>query len=84
MKNITVTVDDELYRQARVTASEKGTTVTAMVRSFLVEQVRERGVDSRYLKRNRALDRAFALIDDCEYQFGVADAVSREDLYDRR
>lgn len=84
MKNITVTIDDDLYRQARVTASEKGTTVTAMVRAFLFEQVRERDVDARYLKRNQALDRAFAAVDDCDYEFGVADSVSREELYGRQ
>ena len=39
---------------------------------------------TRYVKRNRALDRAFAAVDEREYEFGVADSVSREDLYVRR
>lgn len=43
-----------------------------------------RAVGTRHVKRNRALDRAFATIDECEYEFGVADSVSREDLYGRR
>jgi plasmid stability protein len=37
MKNITVTVDDEVYRRARIKAAEKDTSVSALVRQFLVE-----------------------------------------------
>ena len=35
MKNITVSVDEETYRMARITAAERGTSVSAMVREFL-------------------------------------------------
>lgn len=35
MKNITVTVHDETYRQARVWAAKENTTVSALVRLFL-------------------------------------------------
>lgn len=35
MKNITVTVDDDLYRRARVRAAEQGTNVSAVVRNAL-------------------------------------------------
>ena len=35
MKNITVSVDDETYRRARVRAAELGTSVSAVVRDFL-------------------------------------------------
>ena len=35
MKNITVSVDDETYRIARITAAERGTSVSAMVREYL-------------------------------------------------
>ena len=35
MKNITVSVDDETYRQARIIAAERGTSVSAMVREYL-------------------------------------------------
>jgi plasmid stability protein len=40
MKNITVSVDDDLYRKARVRAAELDTSVSAVVRSFLVDFVR--------------------------------------------
>jgi hypothetical protein len=36
MKNITVTVDDDLYRHARICAAYHDTTLTALVRDFLI------------------------------------------------
>ena len=35
MKNITVSVDEETYRLARIRAAEAGTSVSAMVRTYL-------------------------------------------------
>ena len=35
MKNITVSVDDETYRRARIKAAERDTSVSALVRDFL-------------------------------------------------
>lgn len=36
MKNITVSVDDDLYREARVRAAEQGTSVSRVVKESLV------------------------------------------------
>lgn len=35
MKNITVSVDDDTYRRARIKAAEQDTSVSALVRQFL-------------------------------------------------
>lgn len=35
MKNITLSVDEETYRQARIAAAERNTTVSALVRNYL-------------------------------------------------
>ena len=48
MRNITVSVDDETYRQARVVAAQRGTSVSALVREFLTglnAGVEQRDVD---------------------------------------
>ncbi len=37
MKTITVSVDDETYRRACIVAAGRGTTVSALVRDFLVD-----------------------------------------------
>lgn len=39
MKNITISVDDETYRQARIRAAEEGVSVSAMVRRFLQSRI---------------------------------------------
>jgi hypothetical protein len=41
MKNITVSVDEEIYRRARIKAAERDTSVSALVRGFLVELASE-------------------------------------------
>jgi len=45
MKNITVTVDDETYRRARILAAERETSVSAMVKEYL--ESRQRVVQNR-------------------------------------
>jgi len=56
MKNITVTVDDETYRAARIKAAAADTSVSALVRQFLnsfargeteAERLRKREVELR-------------------------------------
>jgi len=39
MKNITVSVDDETYRRARIKAAERETSLSALVKQFLAEHV---------------------------------------------
>ena len=50
VKNITVSVDDETYRRARTKAAEQDTSLSALVRRFLVEKL--------YPRRTRARPRA--------------------------
>jgi len=37
VKNITVSVDDEVYRKARIRAAEAQTSVSALVRDYLIQ-----------------------------------------------
>jgi len=37
VKNITVTVDDEVYHRARIRAAQADTSVSALVRDFLIQ-----------------------------------------------
>ena len=41
MKNITVSIDEHTHRQARIRAAELGTSVSALVRSYLQSLVGE-------------------------------------------
>jgi len=62
MKNITVTVPEDIYRRARIRAAERDTSVSALVKGFLVELASEEP-DARRLEREerelRAHIRAF-------------------------
>ena len=53
MKNITVTVDDETYRRARMKAASRDTSVSALVRNFLCEVAKEE-TEAERLKREEA------------------------------
>ena len=50
MKNITLKIDDDTYRKARVRAAERGTSVSAIVRTFL-ESLNEETETSEQQKR---------------------------------
>ena len=76
MKNITVSVPDAVYRQARVRAAEMDTSVSAEVKRFLIEFAEEGPEFDRLEKRMLELI-------DRPRKFGVKKRISREALYDR-
>ena len=80
MKNITVTVSDSLYRQARRFAAEQDTTVTALVRGILENYASAETDPERKLREEREL---LSRIDTREARYvGEEFAASpRDDLY---
>lgn len=77
MKNITVTVDDEVYRRARVKAAERDTSVSALVRQFLVDLAKEGDEFERLEQLEKAIREQIT-------DFDASDRVPRDELYDRR
>jgi len=59
MKNITLKIDEETYRKARVRAAAEGTSVSAMVRDFLVRQMDHE--DERESRRIAALEEIYRI-----------------------
>jgi plasmid stability protein len=59
MKNITLKIDDETYRKARIRAANEGTSVSAIVRNYLEslgkQDAEEKKADQKRVKRLRAL-----------------------------
>jgi plasmid stability protein len=53
VKNVTVSLPDEVYRRARITAAERDTSLSAMVRDFLMN-LRQVETDSERRKRLQA------------------------------
>ena len=74
MRNITVSVDDETYRRARVAAAERDTSVSALVRAYL-EQLASHETEVERLKRQEREIRSQIAA------FNAADRLSREDLH---
>ena len=77
MKNITVTVDDETYRRARIRAAERDTSVSALVARFLTELASGETDTERLKREERALRERIGT-------FRATDRLSREDVHGRR
>ncbi len=76
MKNITVSLDDETYRRARVAAAEQNTSVSALVRRFLAD-LAAGGTEMERLKREeRALRERV-------HSFRAAGRLSRDEAHGR-
>jgi hypothetical protein len=76
MKNITLAIDDETYRRARVEAARRDQSLSALVREYL-ESLARGGAD-----RNRT-QRLFAALNRSR-AFRAADRLSREDAHGRK
>jgi hypothetical protein len=76
MKNITVSVDDEIYRRARVVAAERDTSISAMVREYL-NAVAAKETDFEKRKRIEAEARAGIK------SFRASDRLSRDEIHRR-
>lgn len=61
MKNITLKIDDETYRKARMRAASEGTSISAMVKDFLIHQGNDE--DERETRRIAALDELYRIAD---------------------
>ncbi len=80
MKNITVTVNEDLYHRARVRAAEKRTSVSALVREFL-EQLAE--ADSDFSRRQRAQNELIARIRAEHPGFSASERLARDEAHER-
>ena len=77
MKNITVSLDDETYRRARMIAAQRDTSVSALVKRFLTELASGESEFERLRREEQALRERIT-------NFSASDRLSRDELYDRR
>lgn len=76
MKNITVSLDDETYRRARMIAAQRNTSVSALVRRFLLELGSGETETERLKREERALRERITT-------FRASDRLSRDALHRR-
>ncbi len=83
MKNITVSVDEETYRLSRIKAAEAGTSVSALVRAYLVDLVQGRVPETRFDRLRRLQDETLAAIQARGGGVHAAENLSRSALHER-
>lgn len=76
MKNITVSLPDDVYRRARIKAAERDTSVSALVREFLSALAND---ESDFERRKRLQDEVIASI----RGFSASDRLARDEIHDR-
>jgi plasmid stability protein len=77
VKNITVSLDDETYRRARMKAAELDTSVSALVRRFLTELAAGESEAERLKRQERALRERITT-------FRAGDRLGRDAVHRRR
>jgi phage shock protein A len=77
VKNITVTVDDETYRRARMKAAEQATSVSSLVKGFLTALASGESDAERLRREERDLRARIST-------FKASDRVSRDDAHERQ
>ena len=76
MKNMTVAVDDDVYRRARIAAAQRSTSVSALVRGYL------RALTADSDAREAAAAALFAALDQAE-DLCTGDRLTRETAPER-
>lgn len=76
MKNITVSLDDETYRRARMAAAQRDTSVSALVKRFLADLAAGESETERLKREERALREQITA-------FRASDRLSRDEAHDR-
>ncbi len=76
MKNITVAIDDDTYRRARIKAAQNDTSVSALFKEYLNAIAKDESEFERLEKLEMELRNRVA-------HFSAAQRLSREDVYRR-
>ena len=79
MKNITVSLPDDVYRRARVRAAERDSSVSAVVREFLTVFATD-DRDSAFARSQRLQDEVLSTIT----RFAASGRLSRDRVHQRR
>lgn len=81
MKNITVSVEDEVYHRARVSAAEQRTSVSALVKRFLEEVAgEETGQDRMRRLENETMER----IRERGGIYAAGERLTRDEVHERK
>jgi hypothetical protein len=77
MRNITVAVDDETYKRARIAAAGRDTSVSALVKAFLQQLASEESETERLKRTEREI--RYRILN-----FSASPRLSRDEAHSRR
>ena len=76
MRNITVSVEDHIYKRARIAAAERDTSVSALVKAYL-QQLGSQETETERLKQQEAEIRSRIM------DFSASPRLSRDEIHRR-
>jgi predicted transcriptional regulator len=74
MKNLTVALDDDTYRRVRMIAAQRDTSVSALVKQFLIDLASGESQTERLKRQERELRESIT-------DFDASDRLSRDDVH---
>lgn len=83
MKNITIRIDDNIYRRARMKAAEQGASISALVRDFLIRLTVDGSAETEFQRLAREEQELRAELGARRLGLKSEHNLSREELHDR-
>lgn len=83
MKNITVSIDDELYRAARIKAAEESTSISGLFKTFLIRLTSDESAETRFQRLAREEQELRAELRARRIGLSPAHNLTRAELHDR-
>ena len=83
MKNITVSIDDDLYRQARMKAAEQSTSISALFKNFLIRLTVSESAETEFQRPARGEQELREELRARRIGLNPAYNLSRDELHDR-
>ncbi len=80
MANITVSVPDDVYDAARIRAAEERTSISALVRGFLIQLVTQGSPYERLLQEQESI---LTRIQERGAGYAAGERLSRDEVHDR-
>jgi hypothetical protein len=83
MKNITVSIDEDLYRAARLKAAEQSTSISGLFKTFLVRLTSDEAAETQFQRLAREEQELRAELGTRRLGLSPAYNLTREELHDR-
>jgi hypothetical protein len=83
MKNITVSIDDDLYRRARIKAAEQSTSISALFKAFLFRLTANESAETEFQRLAREEQELRAELRARHLGLSAANTLTRDELHDR-